>query len=254
MAARQILAVDTDLFGGFHQAALRKVFCTRGILAHSLCTPTHTKTIIRYPSKDSFIEQAAANINQGRHTRLKVSGQPNQETRTVLGFNLHGIAIKKVKSAILELSIASSDNQWDTYGHTVDIHPLHTDFPEGVAGGNYALNRWPWLLFKTMPGVTWACAEDSNIINNRLDCPSVWSGGHEHTKILTQGSSVPVVQTNHMTGKVRWTVSNDVKAGYQRWLIKTTFPGNGHVEYYSKEAAQQQHAPSLSPRLIISFR
>lgn len=252
LAALEMLSIDAKLFGGLHEVALRKAFCTRGILNKTQCTAPKNKKISIYASKDSFIEQTHANTNAGSHKHLKIGGDSTHEARTLLGFNLATVDIKKVKSAILELTIANSDNQWGTYGRPIDIHPLRTDFTEGRAG-SYNLKVWPWIILSKMPGVTWNCATDQNIINNRLDCPSSWSGGLDNHK-FGQVSSAPWVQTSNMTGKVYWTVTDDIKAGIHTWIIKKTFPEMGQVEYYSREGALKMHNITLSPHIIITFK
>ncbi|WP_394752620.1 M36 family metallopeptidase [Crenothrix sp.] len=253
MAALEMLSVDAELLGGTHEAALRKAFCARKILSGAQCTPPKNKKITLYANKDSFISQTSTNTNNGSHDRLKIGGDLNHETRTLIGFNLGAIDVKKIKSAVLELAIASSDKQWGIYGQPIDIHPLRADFAEG-RGGHYNLNIWPWVIFSKIPGVTWNCAADRNIINNRLDCSSAWSGGLIHSTKFTQGSGVPVVQTNILTGKVRWTVTDDLKSGSRRWIIKKAFPEAGQVDYYSREGAAKKRDLSLSPRLIITFK
>jgi hypothetical protein len=253
MAALEMLSVDAELLGGTHEAALRKAFCARKILSKAQCTISKNKKITVYTNKDSFISQTYANTNNGSHERLQIGGTLDNETRTLLGFDLGAIDVKKIKSAILELTLADSDNQWGMYGRPIDIHPLRADFAEG-RGSGYNLNLWPWRIFSKTPGVTWNCSADKSIINNRLDCTSSWSGGLASPKKWGQGSGVPVVQTNNMTGKVRWTVTDDLKAGSRRWIIKKTFPETGQAEYYSKEGAAKKRNPTLSPRLVITLK
>jgi hypothetical protein len=60
-----------------------------------------------------------------------------------------------------------------------------------------------------------------------------------------------------VSGRQRWTVTSDVKAGISRWVVKKTFEDkNGRVDYYSREGAlavDPYDAAGRRPRLIVTL-
>ena len=254
MAALEMIDVDANLFGSAHEGALRKAFCDRGILRDRDCELPAKKVAIVEVAKDSFLRQAAKDRNDGASPRLRLKGGYGEKTRVVVGFDLAHINPDEVKSAVLELHIAKTDEEWGRYGQPVDVHPLLSDFAEGDG-----LGAGVSLAFKTSGqglGVTWNCAIDGEIATLQPDCDPLWVGGRGANGKFAEATAAPVVHTNAMTGKVIWGVTADVKAGISRWLIKKKIRGwrTGRVEYYSREGAREAGNMELAPRLVITLK
>ena len=254
MAALEMIDVDANLFGSAYEGALRKAFCDRGILRDQDCTLPPKQMVIVEVAKDSFLRQVAKDRNEGTNSRLRLKGGYGAKTRIVLGFDLAHINPDEVKSAVLELHIATIDKEWGRYGQPVDVHPLPSDFAEGTG-----LGAGVKLAFKANgqgPGVTWNCAIDGEIANLQLDCDPLWVGGRGADGKFAEATAAPVVHTNAMTGKVIWGVTADVKAGISRWLIKKKINGwrTGRVEYYSREGALEAGNMELASRLVITLK
>lgn len=252
-AALEMIAVDADLFGGHNEIPLRQAFCARGILAGSDCMLPTNATVVVPAWKDALIRQSATNRNEGWSPLLRLKGGTSPGTRLLLAFDLSGIVVANVKSAVLELRIADSDASWGIFGRTIDVHALDVDFVEGngvQVGADPAA-----MTLGTGTGATWNCPDDTDISNSVLDCTSPWPGGGTYPS----GTPLPpVVQTNTMTsGRVRWAVTDDVKAGKSRWLVKKTAEDKpGRVDYYSNEGAlalDPYDTAGRRPRLIITY-
>src|SRR5207249_2275726 len=114
------------------------------------CALPPKQVIIMEVAKDSFLRQVAKDRNEGTNSQLRLRGGYGTKTRIVLGFDLTHINLNEVKSAVLELHIAKTDEKWGRYGQPVDVHPLLSDFAEGDGLG---------------AGVTWDCAIDTEIAN-----------------------------------------------------------------------------------------
>ena len=65
-------------------------------------------TIIVPASKDTLIRQSNLTRNEGQSPWLRLRGGVGTTTRLLLGFDLSGINLSEVKSAILEMTIAGS--------------------------------------------------------------------------------------------------------------------------------------------------
>ena len=264
-AAFAMLAVDADSFGGFNEAALRTAFCARGILKNGgggtdCTTPSYTKEE-RVVAKDSFVRQALINRNDGAGLRLRLQGLPGQKTRPVVGFDLAGIDLANVKSAVLQMTIASNDQQWGRFGRPVDAHPISTVFTFVEGNGFDAGVPDPLNTPGNGIGVTWACSQDTAIENAATDCATEkkWWGGRPMDTLFGRGTAVPpAVHSNTMQdgAKVRWDVSAALKSGTTQWAIAVTFDQPGMVEYYSREgaiAADPLDAAKRAPRLIVTY-
>jgi len=256
-AALEMIAVDADLFGGFNEIPLRQAFCARGILAGGDCVLPTNPTIVVPAGKDTLVRQSNLNRNEGQSPWLRLKGGTGTATRLLLGFDLSGINLSDVKSAILEMTIAGSDQQWDDFGRTIDAHPLVTDFAEG--NGIQVGADPSQMTGGTGSGATWKCPSDQDVSNGTADCGSVWDGGSTPGAPFPLGTlTPPAVQTNVMvSGRQRWTVTSDVKAGISRWVVKKTFEDkNGRVDYYSREGAlavDPYDAAGRRPRLIVTL-
>ena len=201
----------------------------------------------------------------GIATKVQMSGSDSEGPMGV-GFNraavsFDGSSIRgflsngDLKKARLVLTVAENEGGWGDAGQPVDALPLLADFVEG--------NGWspdtPGLgrgggqpkegTRGEGPGVTWNCAVDADISNNKRDCSKDdrWKGG-------TYGSATaqPVLHFDNTTGEVEWDVTEDVLNGTTAWLIKRSELGHGgNVNYYSLEGALDADDPNLAPRLIL---
>jgi Zn-dependent metalloprotease len=259
-AAEEMLDVDADLFGSSNEAALRQAFCDRGILqGPANCTPPSNARIDIVVSKDSLLREVSPNRNEGASPLLRLKGvdADHTKTRAVLAFDLSGINAAMVKSVVLELVVAASDDQWSIHGRTLDVHPLAVDFFEGNGVNTGAVNQ----TLGSGSGVTWNCPADSDIGNGSTECLTPWKGGRPPPFVpfgSGRGNIPPVVQSNGMTGRVRWNVTPDVMADVpvSRWVVKKTFLDKpGTVDYWSKEGAlsiDPSDAQRLRPRLVVT--
>jgi hypothetical protein len=201
-----------------------------------LCNPT----IDLLSFKDSFLRDGADNTNEGANPLLRI--QASGHNRAVVAFDLSGIDTTRVTSATLILTIVENADNWgQNNNRTVSAHPLLVDFTEGN-GKNAEVPRTE-VTRGSGPGVTWACATDSEITNPRADCTLRWNGG-----MFGPATALPVVHTNGQHGEVEWDVTADVQTGATRWVIKKTNEGqSGRVAYSSKEGT----AP---PQLILTLK
>jgi len=256
-AALAVIAVDADLFGGAYEVALRNAFCAREILTGADCTPANDRKLIIPVLKDTFVREALPGRNDGASPRLRLKGIAGERTRILLRFDLTGIDVATVKSAVLVLTAAYSDQGWVRFGRTIDVHPLPQDFVEGngIGAGAAEADRRPG----TGSGATWNCSNDADISDSAAQCLSSppwvnWTGGEVVGAPFGAGSQIPpVVQTSGATGRARWAVTSDLKAGVSGWAVKATFDLSGLVEYYSKEGAVAANDLTLQPRLVITF-
>jgi hypothetical protein len=256
-AALEMIAVDADLFGGFNEIPLRRVFCARGILDGPECVLPTNPTLIVPASKDTLLRQGNVTRNNGQSPLLRLKGGAGTTNRLLLGFDLSGVAVDQVKSAVLEMTIADSDQQWGIFGRTIDVHPLLADFAEG--NGVQVGASDAEMTLGSGVGATWNCADDLNIANTTTECASPWDGGSAPGAPLPRGTPTPpAVQTNVMPdGRLRWTVTADVKAGASRWIVKNTFEDKpGRVDFHAREGAlalDPYDAAGRRPRLIVTL-
>ncbi len=259
-AALAMLAVDADLFGGANEAALRAAFCARGILSWTAdCMPPANPKVVLPAVRDSYIREASRNRNDGAGLRLRLRGIQGSQTRVVLGFDIGGIDVDNVKSAVIELTIADSDERWGTYGRAIDIHPLSVDFDEGdgVPVGVGPPGPFNVPTQGTGSGVTWNCPKDANIATYNLECPDgQWTGGAPLGTPFSEGTAIaPAVIAKGMIGTVlRWAVTSDLQAGKRNWLVKLAFyPSSGRLDFYSREGAAVAGNAALAPRLVVTL-
>jgi hypothetical protein len=178
-------------------------------------------------SRDSNLRLWHKNSNEGGSPQLVVSHLFGGR-RAVVGFDLSEVSTSDVQSAILVLTVDPNDppSNWGQAGRTVDAHAMLEDWSEG--------------------GVTWNCADDTDVENNRHDCDSKWKGGS-----YQEQPSSWVLHTNGMTGTVEWDVTEDVRNGVSSWLLKK-HRSFGNVRYFSKEGAAAADDMGLAPKLILS--
>lgn len=224
------------------------ITCTATDAANNSASCQFTVAVngVLFATGDSYLRGNSANANEGANERLRI--QRPGPYRPVVRFNLSGISLAGLKSASLALNIASNDNNWGA-GRPVDVHRLLVDWTEGngrneinVGGGQPNPG--------TGEGVTWNCAKDGNISNNRADCPTLWNGASNSIALATAPG---VLHTNNLLGDVTWTVTADVLAGTNfGWLIKKRQETqNGQVQYYSREGAAGN--PNTVPRLVLVY-
>ncbi|MBK7593163.1 MAG: hypothetical protein IPI27_18445 [Betaproteobacteria bacterium] len=148
--------------------------------------------------------------NEGQSPWLRLKGGVGTTTRLVLGFDLSGINLNDVKSAILKMTIAGTDQQWDVFGRTIDAHALVADFDEG---NGIQIGADPSLMtLGTGTGATWKCPNDADISNSQTECMFFWDGGSAPGTPFPHGTPTPpAVQTSVMVnGRSRWTVTGRV--------------------------------------------
>ena len=167
--------------------------------------------------------------------------------RTLLAFDQAQItaaaAGKTLQSATLKVYINSNLNDWGT-GRTIEARPLTATW---VEGNGYNENIVVPIK-GTGHGVTWSCADDTNINNNNKDCTTSWNGG----KFGAVSSTV-----NITNGKSGW-ISFDVKGNVQAflgapstnygWMIKKSDESKlGLITFASSESSAN------TPQLVLTF-
>jgi hypothetical protein len=202
-------------------------------------------TLTLTAAKDSFLRRGNPDRNEGANPELRL--QASGDNRVVVAFDPAAIAdFGSLTTATLVLTIAEIANNWGlSNDRTVDAHPLTVDFAEG--NGQNAGVPAAQSTRGSGPGVTWNCAEDTEIANQQTNCDPRWNGG-------TFGGANPpgVVHVNGLAGEVSWDVTQDVEAGVTAWLVKKTDEGQpGRVSYHSKDGAAAAGDPDLAPRLIL---
>jgi hypothetical protein len=195
---------------------------------------------------DSFLRQGAPNTNEGANPRLRIQDAGNN--RALVAFDLTEVPLDRVTRATLVLTIAENADNWGrSNNRTVDAHPLLTDFIEG--NGKAAGLPNSETARGSGSGVTWDCAVDANVANQKPDCSARWNGGD-----FGPATAAPVVHFNGLTGDVAWDVTADIQAGATGWLIKKTNEAlSGQVSYYSKEGAEEAGNSALTPRLVVEL-
>lgn len=196
-------------------------------------------------SKDSFIKKGPPNENEGANTILRLYG--SEKNRVLVAFDIEGITILGLKKARLVLNIKESENNWSPNGRIITSHRILTEWVEGN-GYNSGVKGKPDK--GSGQGVTWNCAIDQDIANNKPDNDILWNGGD-----FAESSSPGFIHINNLTGEVSWDVTQDILVGGSfGWLIKKAEKAqNGSVDYYSKEGALQQGNMELAPKLILEY-
>jgi hypothetical protein len=196
---------------------------------------------------DSFLRAGHPHRNEGANPALRI--QATGDNRVVLAFDAASIAdfvSDGLGSATLVLTIGENADNWGPNNdRTVSAHPLTESFAEGngldVGVPASASTRGSGA------GVTWKCAVDAQIANQKQDCDPAWDGGS-----FGAATADPVIHQNGQLGVVSWDVTDDVLAGATGWVIKKTNESQtGQVMYISREGATTQGDASLAPRLIL---
>jgi hypothetical protein len=194
--------------------------------------------------KDSFLRRGNPDRNEGANPGLRL--QAAGDNRVVVGFDQGAIDdFGEVTAATLVLTIAENAGNWGRKDNrTVAVHPLAVDFSEG--NGQDAGVPGTEATRGSGPGVTWNCAIDVEIANQRTNCAARWRGGD-----FGPATAASALHFNGLTGEVSWDVSDDVLAGASAWLVKKTSERQpGRVSYFSREGADAGD-PDLAPRLIL---
>jgi hypothetical protein len=211
----------------------------------TLTIGSQPRTMTLVAVKDSFLRDGADDTNEGANERLRIQNSGNN--RALVAFDLSGISTTNLVSATLVMNIAENSDNWGTNGRLVDVQRLLADWAQGngrndvMAGGGSSFRG-------AGGGVTWKCAKDSDIHNQRTDCATPWNGGS-----FAAATAAGVLHRNGLLGEVRWDVTADVRAGAGfGWIIKKRDEGQaGQVRYYSLEGAGGNM--SRAPRLLLVF-
>ncbi len=214
------------------------------------CIPT---TITLTADTDSFIH-SSKNTNEGANTILMV--QASGSKRSLVSFNLTGQEGKQVEKAILQLNAIYNGANWGkTNDRTISIFSLTAPWTEGN-GANFVppgLNPAfaPTKTKGSGQGVTWSCATDANIANNKADCQIKWNGA---TFAATPTDTITI--TSSTLGWIELDVTNDVQSildgtsPNNGWIIKKTSEKNtGRIAFASSESSNS----TLQPQLVIKF-
>jgi hypothetical protein len=202
------------------------------------------------PDKDSFLRSVAKNTNEGSNPLLML--QKAGSKRTVISFDLTPLSGEQAESAKLRLHVSYIRDNWGASGRTVDVHKLLTPWVEG--NGNNFVPRpadedsEESKIRGSGRGVTWMCAQDTNISNRLPNCVTKWNGGS-----FSATKSATAIVTNNLKGQwVEFDVTADVNAYLSGstsnfgWLIKKTNEGQaGRVGFTSSENPDLAHAPQL---------
>ncbi len=161
-------------------------------------TPPEPAPVTLSSNKDAMLRKDVKNTNEGANPALAVERKNNLTKRTVVAYDLSTVPTSGLVWAKLVLTINGSAGS----NCLVDVHRLTQSFTEGN-GSNW--NQQPPIV-GSGAGVTWNCATDTDISNNRAD-GSLWDGGWSAAAPATASA---VQHTIGMTGEVTWDVTTDV--------------------------------------------
>jgi hypothetical protein len=204
-------------------------------------------------AKDSFLRAGLRNTNEGANNFLSIQ----QGQRTAIAFDVSDAPKAGVTHATLVLTVAKQARNWGSGGRDVSVHRLSELFTEG--NGSNSAPKTADRIRGSGPGVTWNCATDEEVGNQRTDCTANWHGGL--TVAVAATDSVSHTNKLKNEGTVEWDVTEDVLAAIQEgqgevaWLVKKEREGSpGSVTYYSKEGSLSIVGDlSVAPRLVLSF-
>ncbi|HZR80956.1 MAG TPA: hypothetical protein VFD92_07650 [Candidatus Binatia bacterium] len=213
-------------------------------------------------NKDATILHNRKMQNNGATKTLRVDFQ----TRSLVGFDVSTVDFSKVTKAELILTVSdngfdvppySPSSGWPVGGGGVFVGRLFDGFETWAEGNgnNFPIPKNPR---GTGSGVTWNCATDTNIANEKTDCSGIfhWKRGGRLVEGPLRG---PAIQTDGMADgtKVVFDVTPDVQAGlgpldqqFMTWFVERHGPG--FVAYYSREGATAVGNPSFAPTLVIT--
>lgn len=178
---------------------------------------------------DSFIGRTLRNRNRGDAPYLQLRWAGRHRSLTVFDLSEVEPVLDSLLGARLELFIEHNAFNWGPSGREVDVHRLLE----------------PW----SEAGVTWTCAEDTNLLNFRPDCLVRWDGG-----VFDPAASASTTVTSDQLGWVSFDVTADVAAALAGeesfgWLLKKRLEHRlGLVRFTSREGLWEQ-----APRLVLDF-
>ena len=226
---------------------------------------------------DSFLRSGNANTNEGANLNMVV--RSSGHNRAIVSFDLNellSLGVTSVETATLRLYIVHNANNWGNEGRTIDAHHLLEDWIEGDGANmkpanltNAAFN--PFKNRGDGVGITWKCAIDTEVNNQKADCDPKWHGGTYDPipsdtvtifKDFAGNNQLP--PTTKTEGWVEFDVTlnvNECLADEEQscsWLIRKTQEGqNGRIEFATKEGStalyDAQYGQSVAPQLTLSY-
>jgi hypothetical protein len=214
-------------------------------------------------NKDSTILHFMKNTNNGANLSVRVGYQ----VRGVLGFDVSTIPdFTKVTSAKLVLTVVNNP--------AIDVPPFSPDSGWGAGGQMFAgrldpgFETWAEGNGNNFPtpnnprgtgsGITWNCATDTNIANQKADCSGAfhWKNGAKNVQGPPRG---PALLTDGLLDgtQIQIDVTADVQAGlapdtqFMSWVL-TSKGMTGAIAFYSKEGAAFVGNASFAPVLVIT--
>jgi len=194
--------------------------------------------------KDSFLRDNKANRNEGINEILVV----RSDYRPVIAFSQteieNAVGSLNLQNATLRLYVESNNNNWGSDGQAIVVHNVTDSWVEGN-GWNFGNN-----IKGTGSGVTWNCAIDTNIKNNKANCNPKWNGGNfgvfaTDTVIITDGLVNQFIEFD-VTADVQAFL--DGSAQNNGWIIKKTSESqNGRIDITSDEGTAN------NPELVLVY-
>ena len=210
--------------------------------------------------KDATILHNRKHQNNGAPLTLRVAYQ----VRALVGFDVSNVDFSKVTSAKLVLTVSNNGYDIAPYspssgwpvGGGINAARLFDGFESWVEGNgnNFPTSNNPR---GTGSGVTWQCATDTNIANEKADCSGAfkWKQGGRFVQGPLRG---PALLTDGIPDgtKIEIDVTPDVQAGFgtsddqfMTWFLDRK--GSGSVAFYSREGAAAAGNAAFAPMLVI---
>jgi hypothetical protein len=207
-------------------------------------------------AKDSFLREGAPNANEGANPFLVV----NSQSQALVGFALSQLPSPGVTSAKLRLTLAEAPRHSGKAGVTVQVYRLHESFTEGD-DSNWGSSPRQTPLQENEEGVTWNCATDTHIKNDRVDCEAPWKGAK--TALVSLTGTVVHPRASKVGDILELDVTTDVQKAIEAiaegateviWLLKKKNEREpGQVIYFAKESALTVGEVSQAPSLFLKF-
>ncbi len=204
-------------------------------------------------AEDSFLRSGNSNTNEGANLNMVV--RSSGKNRALVSFDVSALS-STVNEATIRLYIVHNANNWSNEGRTIDAHQVLEDWVEGDGANMKPANLTnaefnPYKNRGEGPGVTWKCAIDSEVSNQKADCDPKWNGGNYDptpsdtvTIFKDFGGNNQLPPTTQTVGWIEFDVTADVNECIANgdaqcsWLIRKTNEGqNGRVEFATKEGA-----------------
>ena len=202
-----------------------------------------------------------------------------ESERDIVSFDVSPLApiVAVSDTVLLKLFVVDNAENWGNTGRTIDAHQVLAAWQEGdganMQPGNLTQAEFnPFQNRGDGPGVTWKCAVDAEVHNQRTDCETPWNGGLFDPaptdtvtiyKDFAGNSTLP--PTTATTGWIEFDITADVLeclasgAPTCSWLIKKTQEGQeGRVEFATKEGAaalyDALYGEPVAPRLELAIQ